>query len=80
MKADFETVEWNLSRFAPLAHKYPEFRLGKVPDGEALRIVGVAHQSQGRTGSIELVDGAHRIVAMMHRGVATVPAYIGEFL
>jgi hypothetical protein len=78
MKADLDAVQGNLARFSTVGHKYPEFRMDSLPDGGQAIIVGVARQSVGRDGTIEAVDGAHRIVAMAGREIQNTSAFLAE--
>ena len=67
MQHDLDSVNGNLRRFVNhgYAIRYDEFRIRSTPIAEELRIViGIACVKYGRDGNIELVDGAHRAVAM----------------
>lgn len=81
MKDDLDSVSGNLKRFvdAGYATKYPEFRLDPVPSTWRARVViGVARSEFSREGNIELIDGAHRVVALIANGITSSDAYIGE--
>jgi hypothetical protein len=79
MRPDIDAVAGNLREFAMrFAAKYAEFadRL-PLPKGDEAVISTIAQKKHGRRGLYELVDGAHRLVALCRGGVETVEAYIG---
>jgi hypothetical protein len=79
MSKDLEDVRGNLKMFASLhATKYPEFRVKEVPP-EAVRIIfGVARMEDDRDGTIELIDGAHRVVCLLFNSISTANGFIAE--
>jgi hypothetical protein len=80
MKADLDAVRGNLKRFVDTgcAAKYPEFKLDSVPPQEEAKIfIGIARSDCNRDGSIELIDGVHRAVTILARGIVRSKAYIG---
>lgn len=81
MKDDLNCVNGNLKRFVDegYAAKYPEFRLDSIPpEGEARTVIGIARVEYGQDGTIELIDGAHRVAAMLANGITVSDAYIGQ--
>ncbi len=81
MKDDLDSVNGNLEQFvkAGYAREYTDFQQDRVPsEGKARIVIGIARRESGRNGSIELIDGAHRIVAMLVNGITECDAYIGE--
>jgi hypothetical protein len=78
MKADLDAVQGNLARFSTVAHRYPEFRMGILPKGDQATIIAVARECGGRNGTIEVIDGAHRVVAMAGGRVQNTPAFLAE--
>lgn len=80
MKDDLDSVKGNLKHFVDAGYprKYPEFRLESVPpEGEARIFVGIARSDPNRDGSIELIDGSHRAVAMLANSITSTNAHIG---
>jgi hypothetical protein len=77
-RADLESVQGNLALFAPLSTKYPEFQSTAVQDGERRPIIVVAHVLSGRAGTIEVIDGVHRAVAMVRNGIVNTSAFLGQ--
>lgn len=78
VKADLDATGGNIARFAPLACKHPEFGCAHKPEPATTRVFGVKHTTQGRDGTIELLDGVHHLVPLAANGVETVWAYIAE--
>lgn len=85
MKYDLDSVKGNLSCFVKReyaskynASKYKEFQLDRIPTGLTATAIGVAHREPGRDGEIELIDGAHRVVSMLHNNIEQSEAYIAE--
>jgi hypothetical protein len=77
---DEPDVRGNLKAFTARFVTLPEFancfRLTDEPQSELRLLVGVYHMSSSRRGSIELIDGLHRAVAMIHQGNTDAPAFI----
>ncbi|HUB66777.1 MAG TPA: hypothetical protein VL981_04765 [Candidatus Methylacidiphilales bacterium] len=68
MKADLIKARGNLNKFAKCyAHKYPEFEPREVPVEKQV-IFGIKKEETDKNGTIELLDGAHRTVAMLRNG------------
>jgi hypothetical protein len=63
-------------RYAATSEFAPSFRLTDVPRPEMQSLVGVYHASSSRHGTIELIDGLHRAVAMIHQGHTDAPAFL----
>lgn len=78
MRADLDAAEGNLVRFAAVAGKYPEFRLDTVPEDKLATLIAVVNHQHGRRGTIEVLDGCHRVVAMISRGVRETTAFLAE--
>ena len=47
------------------------------PKGTARTFICIARSKHNRDGSIELIDGAHRVVSMLAKGIMEADAYIG---
>ncbi len=79
VNSDLDDVKGNLSEFAlKHAHKYPEFSLHKANNGEEVVII-VAEQTQnGKNGTYELLDGAHRLVNICRRDGKEILAYVAK--
>jgi len=80
MKADLDAVRGNLKRFVDIGYaaKYSEFKLDSdLPQNEAKILIGIAQFYSDRDGTIELIDGAHRAVTMLSKGITKSKAYIG---
>ena len=79
MLADLEQVKGNVLNFAlQYATKYPEFsNPPQRPDGKIPRLIVIAQSNPSSKGSYELIDGAHRLVALCRLGDETVEAYVG---
>jgi hypothetical protein len=78
MKDDLDAVSGNLAAFVARADKHPEFQLGAVPDGDLRIVIAVAGAQASRDGTIEVVDGAHRAVAMLAIGITETTAFLAE--
>lgn len=81
MRNEIEAVGGNLKRFVECgyARNYSEFQVSlNLPPEEARIFVGIAHHKHDRNGKIELIDGAHRVVAMMSGGLTSAKAYIAQ--
>jgi len=81
MRHDLDLVKWNLQRFLScgFASKYPEFRLKTVPETVELRtVIAIRRDREGRDGRFQVIDGAHRIVAMLAHGISECPAYVAQ--
>ncbi len=77
---DLGTVRGNLAEFAERhARKHSEFSgSSDVPQGAAAVVILVAQRTQDKKGTHELVDGAHRFVALCRSGTKSVKAYVGH--
>ena len=53
------------------------FQLERDP-GDEFHIIGVRHDSSAHNGTVELLDGSHRLVALAAQGKASVKAYIAD--
>lgn len=81
MKADIDSVQGNLKRFADagLAKKYSEFRVNSVPSqGDFRTLIGIAQSVDKRDGSIQIIDGCHRAIAMLANSIMKSDVYIGK--
>lgn len=81
MKSDLDSVKGNLKCFVNRGYtnKYDEFCTNRVPTDEELKvIVGIAHDTDDRDGKIEIVDGAHRAIAMLANGIEYSQAHIAK--
>ena len=81
MKGDLDCVKGNLKQFVKTGcfRKYDDFKRPSIPrEGKARTVIGVAHFKSDRHGRIELVDGAHRVVALLANDIESCRAYIGE--
>jgi hypothetical protein len=79
MAADLHSVGGNILKFAMNSSaKYLEFRpLLTSPESLGTLIV-VAQSRPDRDGVYELIDGAHRLVALCRAGVENVEAHVGH--
>lgn len=78
MSEDLVSVAGNVQRFAlEKATKYDEFANGYLPP-ESVAIIVIKQANPKREGSYELVDGAHRLVALCRAGVEAVEAFVGH--
>lgn len=81
MRSNLDSVNGNLKHFVDrgYATKHNKFRINSVPsDGEVRIVIGIAHLKHDRDGEIELVDGAHRAIAMLANRISSSQAYIAE--
>lgn len=77
MKKDLDQVNGNVLAFAKnYAAKYAEFRLNETPVQKRQRVIAVRHPTAGRQGTMQLLDGAHRVVALAVQGVKVVSGYV----
>jgi hypothetical protein len=75
MSAALDRVRGNLCAFAlRFASKYPEFKPLSMPLDGCVLIV-VAHRRPNKDGKFEVIDGAHRGVALCQAQVKEVDAY-----
>ena len=59
--------------------RLPETQVERLaPAGDERVVIGVLRHEPGRNGSVELIDGAHRVVMMLACGITSTRAYIGE--
>lgn len=70
MGAELDAVSGNLKMLTSIIKnnpsKYTEFDLSRIPSyGDKQIAIGVAHSINGHQGSVELIDGAHRVVSMI---------------
>ncbi len=76
---DIEAVRGNIRAFAlGSAIKYPQFRVLSQLDGIASVVILVKHRREGKDGGYELIDGAHRLVALCRAGIPEVDAYVAH--
>jgi hypothetical protein len=78
MKKDLDESQGNLVGFLKAATKYAEFRLDSVPQGDLAILFAVAKSCPGRLGVAELLDGAHRALAMAATDIRETLAYVAE--
>jgi hypothetical protein len=79
MQSDIDRVRGNILAFAlGPAKAYSEFRpLSSLSDLSSIVIL-VAHGGRDRDGKYEVVDGAHRLVALCRAEVKEVEAYVAH--
>jgi len=76
-----DMVKGNLSELAHVIKPFPawgkmhRFDLDRCPDSE-FHMIGVAHQDSECNGTVELLDGSHRLTALAAFGKPTVKAYL----
>ena len=75
-----DLVNGNLKSFVKqgYAREHPEFQLDRKPPTSKAKIIGIAHRASEKQGTIELVDGAHRVVSMLHNNMEQSEAYIAR--
>lgn len=79
LQHDLDAVQGNLVAFAQQhAAKYAEFRLTETPALELQRVIAVRHRTKRCRGTIQLLDGAHRVVALAVQGATTITGYVGK--
>lgn len=79
MKESLTKVHGYLVKFTRcFAHNFPEFRLDQIPPEKLRTIFGVKRRDNNKDGSIELIDGAHRAVAMLHNNIVESKGFIAE--
>ena len=79
LQHDLDAVQGNLVAFAHQhAAKYAEFRLTDPPALEVQRVIAVRHRTKRCRGTIQLLDGAHRVVALAIQGATTITGYVGK--
>lgn len=79
MQHDLDAVQGNLVAFAQkYAPKYAEFRLNETPSQELQRVIAVRHRSKRCRGTVQLLDGAHRVVALAIQGATAITAYVAK--
>ena len=79
--SDLDSVKGNLKCFVNEGYATKhccEFCTSSVPIDEKRVIIGIAHPTHNRDGAIEIVDGCHRVIAMLTNGVEDSRAYIAE--
>ena len=76
VKPVLDRVKGNLRAFEPKSMKFPEYQNVFVPDPKDATVFGVLHKTPGRKGTIQLIDGAHRIVAMVRAKAKTTDAFL----
>jgi hypothetical protein len=78
MCEDLASVKGNIPRFAAeKATRFPEFASGCLPEGALAIVIVIRQTTPERDGAFELLDGAHRLVALCNAGVETVETFIG---
>ena len=81
VNSDIDSVKGNLKCFMNEGYATKhccEFRIGRVPINEKRVIIGIVHCTDNRDGEIEIVDGCHRVIAMLANGIEYSQAYIAE--
>ncbi len=79
LQHDLDTVHGNLVAFAQQhAAKYAEFRLHEIPTLEQQRVIAVRHRTKHCRGTVQLLDGAHRVVALAFQGATTITGYVAK--
>lgn len=79
LQHDLNAVHGNLVAFAQQhAAKYAEFRLYETPALELQRVIAVQHRTKRCKGTIQLLDGAHRVVALAVQGATTITGYVAK--
>ena len=80
MQEHLQMVRGNLLAFTrQFAGQHPEFRLRGPPPPEALRlIIGIARCNDGKDGDVELIDGAHRAISLLHHGITSCEGVIAQ--
>lgn len=80
MKSDLDSVNGNLRCFVnrKYAARYKEFHTDRVPTNTEARVIGIVHCTDNRNGEIEIVDGCHRVIAMLGNAIESTEAYIAE--
>ena len=76
---DLPDVKGNLKSFVirKYVHQHKEIRTDTVPtEKELTRFIGVAHRKEGRDGTIEVLDGNHRAMAMLANRIEHAEAYL----
>jgi hypothetical protein len=79
---DLNQVAGNLDAFNSHVYKYPDtFKLDAALPEDLRTIFAVSKSEPGKRGSIELIDGAHRTINMLHNGTERITssnAYVAE--
>lgn len=79
MRDDLNKARGNLKTFTKcFARNHGEFRLDQIPPEHLRMIFGVARREDNKDGSIELIDGAHRTVSMLHNGITKSKGFVAE--
>jgi ParB-like nuclease domain len=79
MSSDLDAVRGNVLQFAlNSAAKYREFRPLSTLSDDLGTLIVVAQQRPNRDGVYELIDGAHRLVALCRAAVEDVEAYVAH--
>lgn len=78
MKCDLDSVNGNLRCFVnrKYAVRYKEFRTDCIPTNTEASVIGIARCKDNRNGEVEIVDGCHRVIAMLANGIESTEAYI----
>ena len=79
MLPDIHAVRGNIPEFAlKFAGKYPEFQPLSELDELLTVVILVHHRQGGWSGDYEVLDGAHRLVALCRAGIEEVEAYVAQ--
>ncbi|HYV39721.1 MAG TPA: hypothetical protein VE988_28795 [Gemmataceae bacterium] len=78
MQADLDRVNGHLASFAEFAQKYPEFQNDSVPQGDQRIIIAIAKTEVSKKGTLEVVDGSHRGIAMLAKKIGSTSAFVAE--
>ena len=81
VNSDLDSVKGNLKCFVNEGYATKhccEFCTSSVPIDEKRMIIGIAHPTDNRDGEIEIVDGCHRVIAMLANGIEDSQAYVAE--
>ena len=79
MKNALDSVRGNLSDFAHQSNEiYPEIRPLSSLDASTSVIVVVGRKQWDRKGDYDVIDGAHRTIALCRAGVEVVEAFVAR--
>ena len=76
-----DKIQWNIMKLCKQLFSIGRKGLNKrysidISAGNRI-ILGIAHRTEGKLGQIELIDGFHRLIALINDGATIVDAYIG---
>lgn len=80
MESDLDKVKGNLALFAKhFAGDYDEFNSGIESETvETSILITVAHLTKDKSGTLELLDGAHRVMTMIRNGKHSALSFVAE--